>query len=257
MVIESSYKFSSAIKFPNLSTLAKTISTAVMRTDQATLRPAEDPLSEDGFLEIQRHLASNNNSNSRFYLRMDSVEVEGEDNNEDGTAIPQQIQIPTYVWQDKPIFGWRKEVTVRVDGLSAGGIDVSYVPPPSTTNNSNNNHNNQQPTNIRNEAELKIAAVTHNLPQQVQGLFAYSARTTCFCQGCIINKVKLGRRSKLIQCVYGKAGCNGWLHKECIEMCVGTAPKGHSLWTKAICPLCVKYLMGTGELAHYYEDGTM
>jgi hypothetical protein len=102
---------------------------------------------------------------------------------------------------------------------------------------SQQNHQQSQQNSIENaihnEAELKIAAVKYNLPDQIQGLFSFSARTTCFCQGCIINKIKVGRRPKLIPCVYGKAGCNGWLHKECIEMCVGTAPKGKYLF----CPI--------------------
>jgi hypothetical protein len=58
-----------------------------------------------------------------------------------------------------------------------------------------------------------------------------------------------------LECSYGFAGCNQWVHPEC----VGLGRRSNeecSLLPRVVCPFCSHYLRGAGELANIVgEDG--
>eukprot|EP01034_Spumella_vulgaris_P032271 gene32271-39848_t len=138
---------------------------------------------------------------------------------------------PSYCVENEPVEGWRKEIAVRMNGKARGAVDIFYVTPDRTRR-------------FRNKTELQLYFSHHNFPVGLITQFSFQS-TYCVCLQT--------ECSNYVECVFGKAGCNGWVHPTCI----GMGPTSDSHLTSlphVICPLCALYLDGCGEIELFEED---
>lgn len=135
-----------------------------------------------------------------------------------------------YCYDHNPAEGWRREVSIRMSGKSRGSIDIHYVTPDKTRR-------------FRSRQDLQSYLTKINASSNFINAFDFR---TLFCL-CHDNE---DPSRSFVECSYGLAGCNKWLHPECIGLGRRT-DKELELMPKVICPYCAAYLKGTGELEAY------
>ena len=56
-----------------------------------------------------------------------------------------------------------------------------------------------------------------------------------------------------IECSFGHAGCNRWIHPECVGL-GARSEQELTLLPRVICPFCAHYLEGVGQLDAILES---
>lgn len=138
---------------------------------------------------------------------------------------------PAFCIDNFPLDGWRKEIYIRMAGHMRGSAEVVYACPDRTTR-------------IRTKVELAKYLSQHRIPLQRMVLFNFN-KVYCVCHQ--------PECRRYLECSFGKGGCNGWVHSECVGLGVRSAAE-LSQMKRVICPLCYHYLLGTGELDSYAAD---
>jgi hypothetical protein len=133
-----------------------------------------------------------------------------------------------YCYDNTPAEGWRREVAIRMSGKSRGSVDIHYVTP-------------DKRRRFRSRQELQ--SYLSRFAASVDFIHKFDFRAVF----CLCHNNEDTRRSYL-ECSYGLAGCNRWVHPECVGLGVRSEQE-LSLMPKVICPCCAKYLEGTGEMA--------
>jgi hypothetical protein len=59
--------------------------------------------------------------------------------------------------------------------------------------------------------------------------------------------------TKYLECSYGKAGCNGWVHPHCVGLNIQTPLEIYGM-ENVICPYCAYYLDGTPFRETYFSN---
>jgi hypothetical protein len=134
---------------------------------------------------------------------------------------------PSYSYDDNPLPGWRKHICVQMGGKTQGTLTIAYSPPKSTRR-------------LRSKLELQAYLVKCNLSNSIINRFNYR---TVF---CVCHAPEDGRN--YLECAFGRAGCNRWLHSECVGLGELTQGKLQEMGT-FICPLCSVYLESIGASA--------
>ena len=140
---------------------------------------------------------------------------------------------PSYTYDDVPMIGWRKNVSVRMGGKSQGTLEVSYTPPDGKRR-------------LKNKIELNEYLMRNNMSTFLATRFDFRGVY------CVCHEPEDG--GSYLECSFGRAGCHGWLHPQC----VGLGRLGeHELRRMAtvVCPLCTVYLDSIG--AHDFMRGKL
>jgi len=136
-----------------------------------------------------------------------------------------------YCFDNTPAEGWRREVAIRMSGKSKGSTDIHYVTP-----------DKRKRFRSRQELSLYLARTNSN---SMSFLNSFEFRAAF----CLCHEPEDNSRS-YVECSYGLAGCNRWLHAECLGL-GSRSEQELALMPKVICPYCAAYLKGTGELESF------
>lgn len=145
----------------------------------------------------------------------------------DTSLWPQLNSNPSFSYYDFPIHGWRKDVCVRMSGKTQGSLEIAYAPP-------------ERQKRLKSKPEAMAYLSRTNDPHYQAILERLDYRTVF----CVCHQSERG--GPYIECSYGKAGCQGWVHPQC----VGLGKKSEeelSQLGNIICPLCTLYLQGSME----------
>lgn len=140
---------------------------------------------------------------------------------------------PSYTYDDVPMVGWRKNVSVRMGGKSQGTLEVSYTSPDGKRR-------------LKNKIELNEYLARNGMSTFLATRFDFRGVY------CVCHEPEDG--GSYLECSFGRAGCHGWLHPQC----VGLGRLGeHELRRMAtvVCPLCTVYLDSIG--AHDFMRGKL
>jgi hypothetical protein len=176
-----------------------------------------------GFAEVKKLLERTGKTPQQPYMSLGDLGIA-----EGWTTI---ITNAAYCYDNTPAPGWRREVAVRMSGKSKGNTDIHYVTP-------------DKSRRFRSRQELQTYLLRIN-NTSMAFLNSFDFRTAF----CVCHDIEDNSRSYL-ECSYGLAGCNRWLHPECVGL--GTRSEQElELMPKVICPYCAAYLKGTGELESF------
>lgn len=134
-----------------------------------------------------------------------------------------------YCYDDTPIEGWRKEISVRMSGKSQGSLDIHYI---------------AKSTNRRFRSQNEIARYLsqNNLP--LIDIKRFEFRSVF----CVCHSTEDSSRS-FLECSFGRTGCNRWMHPECVGLGCRTEHE-LKLLPRVTCPFCSAYLTDTGDLSN-------
>lgn len=148
-----------------------------------------------------------------------------------------EITSVSFVYEDFPLPGWRKELLLKLSGKTSGQLDVVYVNP-------TRDGRFKAPADIRSYFEIelsKLSAATSTAinPSEITAtvdLFDFKP-VFCICQ-CSEDPYR-----SYLEFSYGKIGCSKWIHPECCGL--GTRSKQElDTFPKVICPFCTAYIRG-------------
>jgi hypothetical protein len=186
-----------------------------------------DKLNMDGFEGIQRFLDKyklheGGRRSDRPYISLgDLGMIEG------WTTI---LTNAAYCYDNTPAEGWRREVAIRMSGKSRGSTDIHYVTP-------------DKSRRFRSRQELQSYLSRMSTSADFINKFDFRA---AFCT-CHQNE---DHSRSYLECSYGLAGCNRWVHPECVGLGVRSEQE-LALMPKVVCPLCTAYLESTGQLESF------
>lgn len=160
--------------------------------------------------------------------------------NEDRQFPHNEITGVSFVYENIPLPGWRKELVLRIVGNSAGRIEVYYANP-----TREKRFRSRQELQTYLEAEIMKTNPNNTNPNNVS-LIIHSTLNNfdfkpvfCVCQ-CSEDPFR-----NYVECSYGKIGCSKWIHPECVGL--GSRSKTElDSFPKVICPFCTIYLRGCG-----------
>ena len=195
-----------------------------------------DRLNRNGFASVKIMLANCANRPLRFsspqttlpYVSMGDLGMK-----EGWSSIPTNV---AYCYDNTPTEGWRREVAIRMSGKSKGNVDIHYVTP-------------DKRRRFRSRPELhSYLSRTTNSSSFINN---FDFRTVF----CMCHTPEDSRRSYL-ECSFGLAGCNRWLHPECVGL-GSRSEQELALMPRVVCPYCTSFLEGTGELEEFLSSDMM
>lgn len=134
-----------------------------------------------------------------------------------------------YCYDDTPIEGWRKEISVRMSGKSQGSLDIHYIA-------------KSTKRRFRSQNEIARYLSQNNLPL-IDDINRFEFRSVF----CVCHSTEDPSRS-FLECSFGRTGCNRWMHPECVGLGFRTEHE-LKLLPRVTCPFCSAYLTDTGELS--------
>ena len=140
---------------------------------------------------------------------------------------------PSFTYDNVPMPGWQKNVSVRMGGKTQGTLEVSFTPPDGKRR-------------LRNKIELTEYLTRTCQSTNIASRFDFRGVY------CVCHEHEDG--GSYLECSFGRAGCHGWLHPQC----VGLGRRGeHELRQMAtvVCPFCTIYLDSIG--AHEFLRGKL
>jgi hypothetical protein len=190
----------------------------------ANLFKDNDKLSMQGFNGIKNFL-NKVNTDQQIKLSL------GDDNITEGLT---RTLNPYFYYENKPLQGWRKEISVRLNGKTRGSIDVCYLSPNKTKR-------------IRNKGEFMNYCTKESNLASPSSINQFDFRNVF----CVCHTTEDVNRS-YIECSFGKCGCNGWIHSDCVGLGLKCEEDLIKL-KKVFCPFCTHYLDSVG-LLKYFND---
>ena len=131
---------------------------------------------------------------------------------------------PSYTYEDNPLPGWCKNICVRMGGKSQGSLEVTYSPPERTRR-------------LRNKMEIQAYLTKFNLSSFLSSRFDFRSVF------CVCHTPEDG--GSYLECAFGRAGCNRWLHSQCVGL--GKRKEGELREMETVvCPFCTVYLESIG-----------
>lgn len=133
---------------------------------------------------------------------------------------------PSYTYEDNPLPGWSKNICVRMGGKAQGSIEITYSPPERTKR-------------LRSKIEIQAYIVKNNLSTSLTSRFDFRSVF------CVCHTHEDG--GSYLECSFGRAGCNRWLHSDCVGL--GKRKEGELRdMDTVLCPLCTVYLESIGAV---------
>ena len=144
-----------------------------------------------------------------------------------------------YLYRDDPLPGWTKEVKVSLSVKNCkpsnkGNVTVGYYAP-------------GERVAISSEAEIKQKLYENKLCDTKNYLKMFCLRKPyCVCHS------DHHRPMEMVDCKYGKAGCNGKFHPSCMGRLLGDYGPDGIEWPQGgtmgfVCPLCTEFLKSTAS----------
>jgi hypothetical protein len=197
-----------------------------------------------------------------------------------------EVSSVKFDYEDFPTKGWKKEIYLRLGGKTKGKVDIHYCAPdnvrkfrskgdlqiymeredmnlayldlfefqstfcvcqkPDNSSNNNNNHHNPH------HYETGVVATNHS-ESTVSSPSPHTHSTNLNLAHPSIMTTIMDHENTFIECSYGKAGCNTWVHPQCVGLGYKTKEEIQQM-KKIICPFCVAYLEGSGQLDIYTQQ---
>ena len=202
----------------------RTKSTSTARLVNTNNVSDNDKLKMEGFAAVKA-VVGQHNPTSRLRSEIPYISLGDLGMAEGWTNI---LTNAAYCYDNTPVEGWRREVSIRRSGKTKGGIDIHYVTP-------------DKKRRFRSRQELQ--SYLNRISASVDFINKFDFRSVfCVCQQCE------DHNRSYLECSYGFAGCNHWIHPECVGLGVRTEEE-LALMPRVICPYCAAYLEGTGEAA--------
>ena len=133
---------------------------------------------------------------------------------------------PSYTYEDNPLLGWSKNICVRMGGKAQGSIEITYSPPERTKR-------------LRSKIEIQAYISKNNLSASLISRFDFRSVF------CVCHTHEDG--GSYLECSFGRAGCNRWLHSDCVGL--GKRKEGELRdMDTVLCPLCTVYLESIGAV---------
>lgn len=180
-----------------------------------------DRLNIAGFIRIAQVI-------SQLHPAEVSMSLLGNTNTSEWSSMTQGN--PSYSYLNIPLPGWRKDICVQMGGKGKGSLEVAYIPPDGKKR-------------LKGKRELDIYCQQSKFNTDLLSRFDHS-QVYCVCNKPECNK------PEYVQCSFGKAGCNEWVHASCVGLGHINIREIESL-PNIICPLCAMYLDGTGEITQF------
>jgi hypothetical protein len=140
----------------------------------------------------------------------------------------------SFIYENNPYPGWKRELILRIGGKSKGRIDIHYILP-------------NEEKKFRGKSELQsYLDLTNNNHQWDVEKFDFKT-VFCVCQ------TSEDPYRNFMECSFGKCGCNSWIHPECVGFGTRRERELKGL-PKLICPFCSTYLKGIGKADLYAKD---
>jgi hypothetical protein len=181
-----------------------------------------DEMDDDfaGYLHLQKNLNELHVSNPDLFPRL---EVSLKDETSDGTG--KRIK---FVWDNRPVVGWRQQIRLKLVGKSRGKLEVGYS---SMTTNKGKKYRNidELSTVLRESGQFHL-----------KDKFEFQA-VYCVCQ------TPEEPTRPFLECAYGQCGCNAWVHPECVGLGTRSEEELQKMST-IICPFCSFFLEGSSQL---------
>lgn len=131
---------------------------------------------------------------------------------------------PSYSYEDNPLPGWTKNIGVRMGGKGQGSLEITYSPPERTRR-------------MRSKMEIQAYFTKYNLPNSLVNRFDFRS-VFCVCH-------TPEDKGSYLECSFGRAGCNKWLHPQCVGL--GRKKEGELRdMVTVVCPFCTVYLESIG-----------
>ena len=131
---------------------------------------------------------------------------------------------PSYSYEDNPLPGWSKNICVRMGGKNQGSLEITYSPPERTRR-------------MRSKMEIQSYFTKYNLPNSLVSRFDFRSVF------CVCHTPEDG--GSYLECSFGRAGCNRWLHPQCVGL--GKKKEGELRdMVTVVCPFCTVYLESIG-----------
>jgi hypothetical protein len=211
------------------------ISSSSKSSHKQELLYVDDRLSMAGFASIKEKLEklkqACSNTSCDCYMELGEAGIR-----EGWSSV---VTNPAYCYENNPAPGWRREVTVRMSGKTRGKLNVHYVTP-------------DKLRRFRNRQDLHAYLQrTHSASLGPNFIDRFDFQTAfCLCHG------NEDHTRSFLECSFGLAGCNQWLHPECVGL--GTRSEQElALLPKVVCCYCAAYLDGLGQLEEYQKSGAM
>lgn len=180
-----------------------------------------------GFTAIKNQLRRN--------LQFNNVYVSLANENSTSSNMYQNSSKLFYNYPNCPIEGWTKRVISTLDASSSVGLALEFI-------------HVETNTIVRDKEGLKRICDRNLLRYDLISLFDFR-HVFCICH----EPEDLERT--YIECSFGKSGCCGWVHPECVGL--GFQTKDEVLeMDPVICPICVTYLENMKEITDYCTPST-
>ena len=148
---------------------------------------------------------------------------------------------PAYSYMDVPIPGWKMELIVHLSGKRTGKLDVTYVSP---------GHSMGAIRRHRTRGDLK-SYFSKLIPSQNDQLYLDLCAPFSFHKRFCVCHNSRTESASYIECSFGKGGCHGWIHPQCVGLPDSLSSQELSDLGHVVCPLCVLYLEGCGKLQEF------
>lgn len=139
---------------------------------------------------------------------------------------------PCFSYPDTPFPGWRRDFSLRQSGQDPGALDSIYSPPTGTRK-------------LRTKGDITQYLLSNHLPESLINQF--ETRSVY----CVCHQPQLEDRTYL-ECSYGRGGCHGWLHPECVGLSGMTESEMKAI--EVICPLCTFFLDGLPDSEKKFKN---
>lgn len=165
----------------------------------------------------------------------------------EGTKLSEISPVKRNVFSDDPLPSWTKEVKISLNSKyrsQKGNVTVGYYPPEDILNL------------LSRESEIKAKLYSLNY---IDDIDVISKKFTTRKPYCVCHTDK-HKSSEMVECKYGRAGCNCRFHPSCMGRLVGDfGPDGIEAARAKIntgemgfiCPLCSEYIEEM-QLSHTY-----
>lgn len=127
-----------------------------------------------------------------------------------------------FSYKNVPLPGWRREVSVQMGGKGVGRLQVMFTSPDGLFC-------------LRNRTELLSYVSKRTMAMETPKMFDFRS-AYCVCHRSADSR-------KYLACSFGLAGCQGWLHPECVGL-EGIPDEALDSLGDVLCPLCSLYLEG-------------
>jgi hypothetical protein len=161
---------------------------------------------------------------------------------------------PAFVYFENPVSGWCKQILVSLSTRATSSLVTRYVDLESGRKFDNESsvmkYFERNPKRMK-PFELNTLGSSSNVINNVCSSQFDFAPSFCICHA----RNDPANERNFIQCAFGYAGCNRWVHPECVGLGVRSDSE-LPLLPRVVCPFCVTFLTAAGKLDEFARHHT-